>query len=331
MNFRDAIAHFSSLLSQPAEFVPENRVFVSDADFGRKLGLSRLGLHYVILPPHCRSSLPHAESHEEEFIFVLSGQPHLWLDGHLFQMRERDCVAFASGTGVSHTIINNSDREVHLFVAGERTKAENRCVFPLDPEMHEISGIGWRDAPKRERGPHEGWPERYATATSRGSQSPEPPPQLRPLASIDVQPSFSYTDSAETFSEGRRIGRDLGLQRLGLWFEQLPPGKRTSWPHAHLKEEEFVFVLSGQPQVWLNGITVDLKPGDGVAFPAGTGLAHTILNPGSEPSELIVCGESTIENDRIFYPLHPERNAECRREGSLWENPPTPVMTDKSK
>ena len=67
--------------------------------------------------------------------------------------------------------------------------------------------------------------------------------------------------------------------RLGIHHERLPPGRRLCWPHAEADEEEFVFVLEGEPDLWLDGQVRRLKPGDGVSFPAGTGIAHTFPNP----------------------------------------------------
>jgi uncharacterized cupin superfamily protein len=62
----------------------------------------------------------------------------------------------------------------------------------------------------------------------------------------------------------------------------LQSGRRTSWPHAESLEEEFAYVIEGHPQVWIDGHRHDLRPGDFVAFPAGTGITHTFLNNSDE-------------------------------------------------
>ena len=74
-------------------------------------------------------------------------------------------------------------------------------------------------------------------------------------------------------SIGAPFARHFGLERLGIHHERLPPGRRTSYPHAESAEEEFVYVIEGTPDVWLDGRLHRLKPGDAVGFPAGTGLA----------------------------------------------------------
>lgn len=72
--------------------------------------------------------------------------------------------------------------------------------------------------------------------------------------------------SDERFSLGAPLGSSLGLKRLGVHHELLPPGRRTSPPHAHSHDEEFVFVLAGHPDVWIDGHLHRLTPGDAVAF-----------------------------------------------------------------
>ena len=131
-----------------------------------------------------------------------------------------------------------------------------------------------------------------------------------------------YPNSAELLSYGAPLGRILGLTRIGLHVEILPPGRRTSWPHAEELEEEFVFVLKGRPQVWIDGEVHDLAEGDLVALPAGTGIAHTVLNDTDSDVHLLVGGEANKPDNRIVYPLHPARNAECRAQGRLWDDAP---------
>ncbi len=48
--------------------------------------------------------------------------------------------------------------------------------------------------------------------------------------------------------------------------------------HGHKEDEEFIFILEGFPQIWIDGNVFDLKPGDCVGLPPGTGHAHTLLN-----------------------------------------------------
>src|SRR5690349_24825656 len=93
---------------------------------GKAAGLVRIGVHLQRLPPGTRSSWPHAEEEEEEFVYVIHGEVDAWIDGHIHRMVSGDFAAFPAGTGISHCFINNSDQEALLLVGGEANKATNR-------------------------------------------------------------------------------------------------------------------------------------------------------------------------------------------------------------
>src|SRR3712207_5607140 len=109
-------------------------------------------------------------------------------------------------------------------------------------------------------------------------------------SAIEDDAQWSYPGSSETFAHGADFSKHFGLMRLGIHHERLPPGRRTSWPHAEADEEEFVYVIEGTPDVWINGKIVRLKPGDGAGFPAGTGLAHTFINNTESDVRLLIVG-----------------------------------------
>jgi uncharacterized cupin superfamily protein len=122
-------------------------------------------------------------------------------------------------------------------------------------------------------------------------------------------------------ARGTDLGRPVGLTRTGVNITRIPPGMRTSFPHAHSDEEEFLYVLEGTPDVWLDGELHRLGPGDIVGFPPGTGVAHTVINDTSSDVKLFVVGEHRPGGDRVFYPRNPERNAQLDA-ARRWENPP---------
>jgi uncharacterized cupin superfamily protein len=126
------------------------------APLGRALGLTKIGIHHERLLPGRRTSYPHAESAEEEFVYVLEGTPDAWIDGHLHRLAPGDAVAFPAGTGICHTFLNNTADEVRLLVVGEATKAENRIRYPLNEAYEATRTDRWADAPARPLGPHDG-------------------------------------------------------------------------------------------------------------------------------------------------------------------------------
>jgi len=130
------------------------------------------------------------------------------------------------------------------------------------------------------------------------------PAFIRHWRELEVADDSHYPGDDELMSIGAPLGRMLGLTRIGIHHERLPPGRRTSYPHAESAEEEFVFVLEGTPDVWIDGVLHRLSPGDAVGFPAGTGICHTFLNNTAAEVRLLVVGEATKAENRIFYPMN---------------------------
>jgi uncharacterized cupin superfamily protein len=104
------------------------------------------------------------------------------------------------------------------------------------------------------------------------------PPFIKHYSEIKQPDNSHYSGSNELHSIGSPFGRVFGLQRLGIHHELLPPGRRTSYPHAESMEEEFVYVIEGNPDAWVDGYLHRLAPGDGVGVPAGTEICHTFIN-----------------------------------------------------
>jgi uncharacterized cupin superfamily protein len=134
------------------------------APLGRRLGLTKMGIHHERLPPGRRTSYPHAESAEEEFAYVREGRPDVWIDGVLYPLVPGDFVAFPAGSGVCHTFLNNTDEEVRLLVGGEKSKPENRIHYPLNQVYEATREDRWTDVPPRTLGGHDG----MARAGSKG-------------------------------------------------------------------------------------------------------------------------------------------------------------------
>ena len=79
------------------------------------------------------------------------------------------------------------------------------------------------------------------------------PDCIKHFSEIQEEDNSHYPKSDEILSQGSPFSRKMGLNRIGIHHELLKPGRRTSWPHAESTEEEFVYVIEGYPQVWLNG------------------------------------------------------------------------------
>ena len=156
------IKHYAEIQEEDNAHYPGSDEFLSiGSPFGRLLGLKRLGIHHELVPPGRRTSYPHAESDEEEFVYVIEGHPNVWIDGVLHKLNPGDGVAFPYGTGVAHTFINDSDADVRLLVVGEASKPTNKICYPMNPERKEQVGERWwDDAPERVLDDHDGRPEK---------------------------------------------------------------------------------------------------------------------------------------------------------------------------
>ena len=84
----------------------------------------------------------------------------IWVDGETYRLAPGDCAGFPAGTGIAHTIINNTDTDVVFFVVGERDKEKTRLHYPMHPARNaEIGARHWKEAEGRPLGPHDGKPD----------------------------------------------------------------------------------------------------------------------------------------------------------------------------
>jgi uncharacterized cupin superfamily protein len=122
----------------------------------------------------------------------------------------------------------------------------------------------------------------------------------------EIEGVYPEPFDAEKLSIYRDLGRAAGSRTIGFAFERLPPGRRTSFTHAHSDEEELVYVLSGTCQLRViepgaEPREIPLRAGHAASFPAGTGIAHTFVNRGTEECTLFIVGERRRGVDRAFY------------------------------
>ncbi len=169
MSRPDFIRHYSEIQEGPeSSYYRGSKEFLSiGSPFAKAIGLTRLGIHHELLPPGRRTSWPHAESAEEEFVYVIDGNPDAWINGQIYRLNPGDAVGFPTGTGVGHTFINNTESDVRLLVVGEASKKENKIYYPLNPSRREqCKDSWWHDIPKHDHGPHDGLPDKL-----RGSEA----------------------------------------------------------------------------------------------------------------------------------------------------------------
>lgn len=146
-------------------------------------------------------------------------------------------------------------------------------------------------------------------------------PNIGHYLDFQAPDNHHYNGSDELLTVNSPIGKKLGLQKMGVHIQVLKPGRRTSWPHAEKDEEEFVYVIDGKVDAWMDGELYPLEAGSLVAFPSGTGISHTIINNYKENALLLVGGES-IKGCKVYYPFHEARNEECKKNDQFWDECP---------
>jgi uncharacterized cupin superfamily protein len=294
-------------------------------------GMTRLRTDHVRLGPGARSNAPLAARDVEEFVFVLEGAPDLWVDGYLHRLQEGDGVSFNDGTGIAHAFLNNTQKDVRLFHLGEGSRYGSKFFHPLagDRGVNEaLKSVDklWEDAPKHKLGPHDG-----VTDVQRGTASPASSRKSRKPGFVvhwkDIigeDKDNTYPGSAERHTIDAPFGKHARLSRLGVHFQILKPGRRTSWPHAERDEEEFVFVVSGNVEAWVDGNIHAMEAGDIIGFPAKTGITHAILNNSGGDAHLIVGSEASRVRNQYWYPYHLQYNKEIG--AAYWADHPVPKL-----
>jgi uncharacterized cupin superfamily protein len=86
-----------------------------------------------------------------------------------------------------------------------------------------------------------------------------------------------------------RLSEQTGLKRLPVNLLRLPPGKESWIPHAHSVEEEYVFILSGEGTVTLDGEVTSIGAGDFLGFPTD-GVVHHLTNTHSRDDLVYLTG-----------------------------------------
>jgi uncharacterized cupin superfamily protein len=314
------VSHWSALENAKQSVHPasgEQRGFSAPLD--RAAGLTRLGVRHLRLMPGQRTSPPHAERDEEEFVFILEGSPDLWQDGRLHRLHEGQGVGWPDRTGTAHSILNNTAEPVRLLTVGEASRYVSQVWFPFEgPERTWFTSHGkaWLDPPSRRMGKHDGLPG--TPAASRKIASPTNLIDWR--AHLPRKPVLNAADPSLS-NHSLSLSRLWGLQRLGVWIECLKPGWRSSRPHAEADEEEFIFILDGTPDLWQDGHLHRLGPGDFAGWASGTGLAHTVLNNTDRPVTLLCAGEASRQRGRVWYPFDPTRMKELGERAWVPERP----------
>ncbi|MDE1172957.1 MAG: cupin domain-containing protein [Parvibaculaceae bacterium] len=100
----------------------------------------------------------------------------------------------------------------------------------------------------------------------------------------------------------RSLGDLMGLTDMGVHLVRIEPGRETTEHHFHGQDEEFVFILEGRGIALLGDESVEVGPGDFMAFPKGS-PAHSMRNPSETGHDLVyLMGGTRSPIDVCTYP-----------------------------
>jgi uncharacterized cupin superfamily protein len=110
---------------------------------GDLFGLGNFGVNLTRLAPGAASSLRHAHSKQDEFVYILQGHPTLHTDEGRTRLAPGMCAGFKAGTGNGHRLLNETTEEVVYLEVGDRTPGDEGS-YPDDDLKAALIGGQWR-------------------------------------------------------------------------------------------------------------------------------------------------------------------------------------------
>ncbi len=138
-------------------------------------------------------------------------------------------------------------------------------------------------------------------------QQPGTSPYPIAIAADQVPPRTKrslYPEPFATQMEKRQktvLGDLFGLRNFGVNLTRIHPGGCSALRHAHTTQDEFIYVLAGQPTLITNAGEQILEPGMCAGFRAGSGDAHQLVNRTDQVVVYLEVGDRS-PGDAVTYP-----------------------------
>ncbi len=131
----------------------ENVVSRAKRALGDAFGLSRYGVNLVDLSPGTWSSQRHWHTHEDEFIYVISGQLTLITDAGEQILTPGMVAGFPAGDSDGHHLINKSDEAAAYLEVGDR-KSQDEVFYPDIDLLYKVNAEGEHEFTNRDGVPY---------------------------------------------------------------------------------------------------------------------------------------------------------------------------------
>lgn len=152
---------------------------------------------------------------------------------------------------------------------------------------------------------------------ARGGEAPPKGQHLLTAAEIGArQETFNHPWNPKSEVIGVRLGHALGLTRVAVNIARIPAGQESFLPHAHQREEEWLFILSGQGMALIGEEEIAVSMGDFLAFPAPQ-TVHHLKNPGPDDLVYLMGGEQ-MTTDAVDFPTLGKRLVAVNGEPRLY-------------
>lgn len=110
---------------------------------GDLFGLANFGVNLTRLAPHGVSALRHTHSKQDEFIYIIQGEPTLHTDEGRTKLAPGMCAGFKAGTGNGHRLFNETAEDVVYLEIGDRS-AGDEVSYPDDDLKADLVDGQWR-------------------------------------------------------------------------------------------------------------------------------------------------------------------------------------------
>jgi uncharacterized cupin superfamily protein len=108
---------------------------------GELFSLVNFGVNLTRLPSGAMSSLRHAHTRQDEFIYVLEGAPVLITDMGETPLAPGMCAGFRAGSGNGHHLVNRAKDDAVYLEIGDRS-SDDRAMYPDDDLQAVLDGSG---------------------------------------------------------------------------------------------------------------------------------------------------------------------------------------------
>lgn len=114
---------------------------------------------------------------------------------------------------------------------------------------------------------------------------------LRAREIAEQETTFSHPWNPNSSITGTQMSRLVGLKRSGVSLAKIPPGKESFIYHSHVREEEWIYIISGRGIAEIDDEEFEVSAGDFMGFSTPS-VAHHLRNPFDEELVYLMGGEN---------------------------------------